>query len=142
MSFWILDTDHVSLLLAGNQAVRDRVRPVSRNVALTIVTVQEVFNGWINLINDPAQTENLPELYTRLWIALYYFREVQVINFDDVANECHQRLLRENKTLNRKRLQKDMRIAAIALSSGATLVTRNYRDFTQVPGLSIEDWTQ
>jgi tRNA(fMet)-specific endonuclease VapC len=141
MSLWVLDTDHVSLFLAGNQKVRDRIFLGSNNVALTIVTVQEVFNGWMSQINDPAQSENLTELYTRLWIALNYFRDVQVVNFDDSANACHQRLLQENSVLNKKRLQKDMRIAAIALSLGATLVTRNYKDFAQVPGLAIEDWT-
>jgi tRNA(fMet)-specific endonuclease VapC len=140
MNLWILDTDHVSLFLAGNQKVRDRILSVSDNVALTIVTVQEVFNGWVIQINDPAQAENLTELYTRLWIALSYFREVRVVNFDDAANACHQRLLQENRVLNKKRLQKDMRIAAIALSLRATLVTRNYKDFVQVPGLAIEDW--
>jgi tRNA(fMet)-specific endonuclease VapC len=140
MNLWILDTDHVSLFLAGNQKVRDRILSVSDNVALTIVTVQEVFNGWVIQINDPAQAENLTELYTRLWIALSYFREIRVVNFDDAANACHQRLLQENRVLNKKRLQKDMRIAAIALSLGATLVTRNYKDFVRVPGLAIEDW--
>lgn len=141
MNLWILDTDHVSLFLAGNQKVRDRILSVSSNVALTIVTVQEVFNGWVIQINDPGQAENLTELYTRLWIALSYFREVRVVNFDDAANACYQRLLQGNKKLNKKRLQKDMRIAAITLSLGATLVTRNYKDFVQVPGLVIEDWT-
>jgi tRNA(fMet)-specific endonuclease VapC len=95
MNLWILDTDHVSLFLAGNQKVRDRILSVSDNVALTIVTVQEVFNGWVIQINDPAQAENLTELYTRLWIVVSYFREVRVVNFDDAANACHQRLLQE-----------------------------------------------
>lgn len=141
MSLLILDTDHVSLLLAGNSVLRQRVRFVSRDLALTIVTVQEVFNGWMALINNPADAENLIELYTRLWTALNYFKEVQVMNFDSAANDCYRKLLRENPGLNKKRLQKDMRIAAIALSLDATLITRNYRDFSQVPGLAIEDWT-
>jgi tRNA(fMet)-specific endonuclease VapC len=36
----------------------------------------------------------------------------------------------------------DLKIASIALANRATLLTRNYRDFVQVPDLIIDDWTK
>lgn len=139
---WGLDTDHVSLLLQGNQAVSSRVISYSSDVAITIVTVQEIFNGWIVRINNPAQTTNLVGLYTNFWTAIEYFKGVRILNFDENANTCFQNLLRENQQLSKKRLQKDLRIAAIALSVNGIMVTRNQRDFSQIPDLVIEDWTQ
>jgi len=47
--------------------------------------------------------------------------------------------LRRNKKL-KKIGRADLLIAAIALAYRATLVTRNLKDFRQVPGLRIENW--
>lgn len=35
----------------------------------------------------------------------------------------------------------DLRIASIAVATESTLLKRNLRDFRQVPGLYVEDWT-
>lgn len=141
MSIFILDTDHVSLLLQGNQSVSSRASQVYPDLAIAIVTVQEIFNGWIVKINNPAQSSNLVRLYTNLWTTMEFFKGVRILNFDAAAYTCYERLLRENKQLNKNRLQKDLRIAAIALSVNGVMVTRNQRDFSQVPSLVLENWT-
>lgn len=68
-------------------------------------------------------------------------RKLPILEFDAIAFDRYEKLLSQNPNLRKKRLQKDMRIAAIALSNDAIVVTRNRRDFEQVPGLKIEDWT-
>jgi tRNA(fMet)-specific endonuclease VapC len=115
---------------------------LSSEIYITIVTVQELFNGWVIQINNPTQADNLIELYTRFCTTVELLRKVQILNFDASADAQYQKLLKENSPLRKKRIQKDVRIAAIALSVNATLVTRNQRDFSQIPNLPIEDWTQ
>lgn len=34
-----------------------------------------------------------------------------------------------------------LKIAAIALANNATLLSKNLRDFSKVPGLKVEDWS-
>lgn len=141
MSLYILDTDHVSLLLQGNQAIVSKVAQVYPNLAITIITVQEIFNGWVVKINDRGESANLVNLYNKLWTTQEYFKAVTIINFDNAAYTVYNNLLKENQQLNKKRLQKDLRIASIALSRNAIMITRNQKDFSQIPALKLEDWT-
>lgn len=135
----ILDTDHVSLILQKSPQVI--ANAAKHEISVTIVTVQELFNGWVGRINDPSLVHNLPGLYSKLSTTVQYLKTIEVLDFTAEADTCLKKLLKDRPPLRKNRLQKDMRIAAIALSVGATVITRNQRDFCQVPGLSIEDWT-
>lgn len=103
------------------------------------MTVQELFNGWVVRINNAKTVEDLTRFYSKLSQVVLLCSRVRVLNFDAKAAEQLAALL-QSPNLSKQRLQRDMRIAAIALSQTAILVTRNYRDFSQVPGLTIENW--
>jgi tRNA(fMet)-specific endonuclease VapC len=68
-------------------------------------------------------------------------KSLPILEFDARAYNQYETLLVQNPNLRKKRLQKDIRIAAIAFSQNGTVVTRNRRDFELLPGLKIEDWT-
>jgi tRNA(fMet)-specific endonuclease VapC len=141
MTLFILDTDSASLFLAGNQKLIYRVTQEVPHVVTTIVTVQELFNGWAGRVNDPAEANNLVRIYGKLWQTTEFLKTIEILTFSELANTYHQHLILENKSLAKKRLEKDMRISAIALSVCGTIITCNHKDFSQVPGLEIEDWT-
>ena len=63
-----------------------------------------------------------------------FVEEVQVLNFDYKAALAYA-------TLPFKRGSFDRLIAAHALSHDLTLFTHNEKDFADVPGLRVENWT-
>jgi tRNA(fMet)-specific endonuclease VapC len=140
MTKLILDTDHVSLILRGDNQLRERALRET-NLSITVVTFQEVFNGWTTRINQAKPDEDFVALYSRLCRAIDYFKQTEILNFDSDSDAIFRSLLRNNPPLRKARLQRDMRIAAIALANDAMIVTRNTKDFIQVPGLKIVDWT-
>ncbi|MEL0589898.1 MAG: type II toxin-antitoxin system VapC family toxin [Planktothrix rubescens PR222] len=143
MTIWVLDTNQVSEFLEGKNTIKSRVTQVSPNdIAITVVTVQESFNGWIVLINNSSESKDLVRLYTKLSITLDFFKAVRILNFDEKASKIYEKLINENRELDKKKLQKDVRIAAITLSVNGVMVTANKRDFSLIPDLVIEDWTE
>jgi tRNA(fMet)-specific endonuclease VapC len=142
MNLWVLDTDHISLALRGNLLVRQRMAQYSLQAVTNVITVQETFNGWVSELNLPnISREKMLWQYHQLVLATELFGKVPVLEFDAAAYDCYMTLLEQNPTLRKSRLRNDMRIASIALANGATIVTRNRRDFELVPGLTIEDWS-
>jgi tRNA(fMet)-specific endonuclease VapC len=65
------------------------------------------------------------------------YRQIPILDFDEAASIEYQRLQRARIRIGTM----DLKIAAIALVSGAMLLSRNESDFEKVPGLVIEDWT-
>lgn len=140
MSRWILDTDHVSLALQGHPLITARIQQYDTAVVTTVITAQELFNGWVVRINDPNYMKEMVQLYERFSQTLNFLKGIQILSFDQAAYSEYKQLVL-NPSLRKKRLQQDLKIAAVALSTGAIVVTRNQRDFSLVPNLRLENWT-
>lgn len=137
---FVLDTDHLSLLQRGDsegiRRLRERV-PGTPGVVTTIVSFEEQTRGWLAY---SARARSIPEVvdsYRRLATHLDDFRAMTVLDFDDAAADEFQRLRGTKIRIGTG----DLRIAAIAITLGATVLTRNLADFRKVPGLKVEDWT-
>jgi tRNA(fMet)-specific endonuclease VapC len=135
---YILDTDHVSLLQRGNAAVVTRVAALAAtDVAITMITADEQLQGRLTVIRRARTQIDAARGYERLYETLRFYGSVALVLYDAVAARFDD-LRRQGIRIGTQ----DLRIAAIALTQGATLVTRNTRDFSHVPGLITEDWSQ
>ena len=137
----ILDTDHVSLLEWGDESsepLRERLANLAAHeVAATIISYEESMRGWMAYIARAKTIEQQVQAYQRLHRHLDNYRQIPLLDFDAHAGQEFQRLRQARIGIGTM----DLKIAAIALASGATLLSCNRVDFEKVPGLSIEDWT-
>jgi tRNA(fMet)-specific endonuclease VapC len=76
--------------------------------------------------------------YKGLADEIEFFKNIQLLAFDNDAYAKYQLLVLQKL----KRIgTRDLRIAAITQSVNGILVTRNWKDFGNVRGLMLEDWT-
>ncbi|MBD2774229.1 type II toxin-antitoxin system VapC family toxin [Iningainema tapete] len=138
MSLWILDTDTLSLFQNQHPLVKQRVNQVSlKEIAVTVITVEEQMRGWLNVIRQSSQEQRLMWGYLGLRQGVEFFNTIKILDFDQNSASRYAELLRQKIRIGRQ----DLRIAVIAISNNGILVTRNQRDFSRVPGLQFEDWT-
>ena len=140
MSLLILDTDHASLFLKGNTLVCDRIfQTEPDDLAISVITAEEICQGWLSEINKYSQANQSSLLlaYSEFEKSLDFFQTIQRLSFDTNAYNQFEILRHQFRRLGTR----DLRIAAIALSLNATVITRNAKDFGQIQNLSIEDWS-
>lgn len=135
------DTDVLSDLLRGHQPYRDRLADLDPTAyAVPVVTAEEVARGWLAAIRKAESDRRRPD---RLLAAYSFFAR-------DLTALSGYRLLPYTAAADARvdewRAAKvrvgtqDLRIAAVAVAHDAILVTRNVRDFDQIPGLQLEVW--
>jgi len=76
----------------------------------------------------------LRQLEERVW------PNVQILAFDEASARTYGKLRAELEKQGKPLAEPDLRIAAIALTHGLTVVTANTRHFSRVPGLKVENW--
>ncbi|MEZ4861021.1 MAG: type II toxin-antitoxin system VapC family toxin [Caldilineaceae bacterium] len=137
MSLYILDTDHITLHQHNHPQVSAQIQKQAREqIVTTAVTMEEQMRGRLAQI---AQNKgNLSMAYELLCSTAIYFCDLIILPFDNDAQQQYQKLRSRKIRIGTL----DLRIAAIALSQNAILVTRNHRDFSQIPELQFEDWSQ
>jgi tRNA(fMet)-specific endonuclease VapC len=88
MTWYILDSDHVSLHQRRHPVVVQRLAAVpSARVFVSIVTVEEQLRGWLALIRRAPAPERLITAYTSLHWAVVYFARVNIFDYsEDAAN--------------------------------------------------------
>jgi tRNA(fMet)-specific endonuclease VapC len=134
---YVLDTDTLSHLRQGNEAVLNRISNVyPGSVAITIITVEEQLSGWYALLRRSQSDEALERAYAQLAHSTRALAKLPVLDFSLPAIQRFRMLEKQKLGVGKM----DLRIGAIALESNLIVVTRNIQDYSRIPLLQIENW--
>jgi tRNA(fMet)-specific endonuclease VapC len=139
MSLHILDTDILTLFQNGHTEVCRRAREHPREeLAITVLSVEEQLSGWYTALRKAKQLDKIALAYRGLARNVAFLSRINIFVFDEPAIHRYQAILKLKLNVRKT----DLRIAATVLETGGTLVTRNTRDFKQIPGLMFVDWSR
>jgi tRNA(fMet)-specific endonuclease VapC len=131
---YMLDTDTCSYIMRrSSPALLTRLSAVPpADICISVITKSELLYG-VEISPRPAQDKAA---------AGSFLRHVQTLDFPDDAAADYSRIRARLRTSGQMIGANDLLIAAHALCLKLTLVTNNTREFSRVPGLQLENWTQ
>ena len=138
MTLYVLDTDHLSLILRGHPRIRERLTTIlPEDIAITIITAEEQLRGRLAQVSKAIDGDSRLRAYRYLHQTIGDLAKLHILNYDANANRVFEQLKQQRIRIG----SQDLRIAAVTLANEGILVTRNSSDFKQVPGLTFVDWT-
>lgn len=138
MNLYILDTDHLSLQQRGYEPLRSRIDSTPpESIAITVISLEELIRGRLAQIREARAESEFIRAYRWLVESSQWLGRFQILDYDESGSRIFTSLRRQKIRIGTQ----DLRIAAITLSVGGILTTRNSVDFGKVPGLTIQDWT-
>ena len=135
----LLDTDTITLYQHGHAPLVARVAAaVSQlpGIGVTIITIKEQMTGRQAFLRRAKTDAQLAYAYQVFTENVRTLSGLHVVTFTEPAIRRFRALLALKLGVGGR----DLRIAAIALEEGATVITRSLRDFQRVPGLACENW--
>lgn len=134
---WLLDTNAwISFLKpgqTGGKAIAEKLAALQENeILLCSVVKAELWHGAEKFGSREARLAKLTEIFAR-YVSL---------PFDDPAARYYADVRHNLETRGQVIGPNDLKIAAICLAQGLTLVSNNMSEFSRVAGLKTEDWTK
>lgn len=135
---FLFDSDHLTLYQHKHPRLMQRFAQYpADSVALCPINIEESMRGRLAPLGRVLTGAKHIQAYAALVDAEAIIRQFPLVPFDAASENEFQHL--RAARLNVGTL--DLKIAAIALTNGLTVLTRNRRDFGRVPGLLVEDWS-
>jgi tRNA(fMet)-specific endonuclease VapC len=131
MPAFVLDTNTVIDYFRGRGKVAERLLSVApREIGLPAIAAYEVWVGVLGSQNAKRREEQYEQ----------FLAVIEVVPSDSAVGRraAELRLLLERRGAPIGPM--DTLIAGTALACGATLVTRNTKEFGRIPGLKIANW--
>jgi tRNA(fMet)-specific endonuclease VapC len=134
---YVFDTDHISLYGRDFHEIVERVAFTQTPLITTVVTVEEQIRGRMKQLAETKTDSHRSQVYEWLTQTIRFLNAFEVLQYTVEAQQTFIRLRSERVRIGTR----DLRIASITLAHSGVVLTRNRKDFAQVPGLTTEDWS-
>lgn len=136
----VLDTDHLTEYQKGTSPEAHRLKQrLARSAdvyATTIISVEEIMRGWMASIRRTQDPRLQIKAYAKLRQLFRFFATWNVLEWDEPAADQFEALKQAKTRVGTM----DLKIGSICLTNDAVLLSRNRKDFDNIPGLRVEDW--